>query len=350
MKRLRIGYQGCSPDLSHPGDRRRVVFWASSRGHEIVTDLNEKVDVILLSERADFGAFPKKARGVPIIFDLIDGYLAGGDRTADLFRGISKVLAGQLSGWPQPFTSFVENLCLSSSAVICSSIEQQKTIAPFSKNVHIILDSHQEFPMTHFKGIRGKKVDTKGLIWEGMPATLGGFKDIQPSLLATNLQTRLKINFVTNASYFQVLGKYIPKDTSSLVRKYMGELYNFTHIIPWSVDNLVSTANVSDLAIIPIDLASPLQLLKPENRLLIMWRLGLPCLTSPTPAYVRVADLARSDTICRSKEEWELKLNEILHNADMAESIVKRGQEYIHEFHNSEVILGKWDNAFQSIL
>ena len=76
MKKLRIAYEPFSNDLSHPGDRRRVAFWAERRGHTLTTNLSEKADVIILSERADFGAFALKAPGTPIILDLIDGYLA----------------------------------------------------------------------------------------------------------------------------------------------------------------------------------------------------------------------------------------------------------------------------------
>lgn len=348
MKKLRIGYQALSPDLSHPGDRRRVVFWAKSRGHEIVTDSNEPVDVILLSERADFGAYPKKAAGVPIILDLVDGYLAKENPAKDWFRGASKVLVGQLTGNPKPFTAFVENLCLSASAVICSSPEQQATIAPFSKNVHVILDSHDELPLIPFGG--RKENSAHQILWEGMPATIGGLKQIQSTLTSTQASLGLKMNFVTDVNYFQLLGKFRRRATSSLLKRNLGEMCRHSKIVPWSTENLVAAATNSDIAIIPIKVSSPLQYLKPENRLLIMWRLGLPCLTSPTPAYIRVTNEAGSDTICHSNEEWEMKLRWLLQNADIAEAIVRNGQSYLREFHNSEILLEKWDRAFQSVL
>lgn len=348
MKRLRIGYSPNSPDLSHPGDRRRIVFWAKNRGHKIITDLNEPVDVILLSERADFGVYPKKTAGIPIILDLVDGYLAKENPAKDWFRGTSKVLVGQLTGNPKPFSTFVENLCLNASAVICSSPEQQATIAPFSKNVHAILDSHDELPLIPF-GNRKENLAHQ-ILWEGMPATIGGLKQIQSALTSTQVSLGLKMNFVTDVNYFQLLGKFRRLATSSLLKQNLGETYKHSKIIPWNTENLVAAAMGSDVAIIPIKVSSPLQYLKPENRLLIMWRLGLPCLTSPTPAYIRVANEADSETICHSGEEWEMKLRWILQNRATAEAIVKNGQSYLREFHNSEILLEKWDRAFQSIL
>ena len=50
MKTLRIGYVPNSKKLDAPGDRRRIVFWAKARGHEIVTNLDDKFDVLVLSE------------------------------------------------------------------------------------------------------------------------------------------------------------------------------------------------------------------------------------------------------------------------------------------------------------
>ena len=46
MKKLRIGYVPNSKNLDAPGDRRRIVFWAKARGHEIVTNLDDNFDAI----------------------------------------------------------------------------------------------------------------------------------------------------------------------------------------------------------------------------------------------------------------------------------------------------------------
>ncbi len=348
MKPLRIGYQPLSPDLSQPGDRRRVVFWAKHRGHEIVTDLNEPVDVYLLSEKADFGLFPKKAAGVPVVFDLVDAYLAKENLAKDWLRGVSKVATGQLTGWPKPFTKFVEDLCIGSSAVICSSPEQKETILPYAKNVHVILDSHAELPLMPFSN-KGKLLN-KQLLWEGLPATIGGLTDIASALASANKRYEVDLNCVTNTEYFKFLGKYFHANTSSLLKRKLGAGYQHSKIIPWSIENLVATAQLASCAVIPINITGSLQNLKPENRLLIMWRLGLPCLTSPSPAYIRTSKSAGSDTICFTGEDWERKLTEILENSDLAESIVNNGQKYLQEFHNTDVLLEKWDRVFDSVL
>lgn len=348
VRHLRIGYQPLSPDLSQPGDRRRVVFWAKYRGHKIITNLNEPVDVYLLSEKADFGLFPKKAAGAPVVFDLVDAYLAKENLAKDWVRGVSKIATGQLTGWPKPFTKFVENLCIGSSAVICSSPEQKETILPYAKNVHVILDSHAELPLLPFTN-KGK-VENKQLLWEGLPATIGGLTQIASALDSASERYAIELSCVTNTDYFKFLGKYFHGDTASLLKRRLGAGYQHSKIIPWSIKNLVTAAKLASCAVIPIDLSGPLQNLKPENRLLIMWRLGLPCLTSPSPAYIRSSESAGSDTICFTGEDWEMKMTEILENSDVAESIVKKGQVYLQEFHDTDALLEKWDRVFNSVV
>ncbi len=348
MKPIRIGYQPLSPDLSQPGDRRRVVFWAKHRGHKIITDLNEPVDVYLLSEKADFGLFPRRAAGAPVIFDLVDAYLAKENLAKDWLRGVSKIATGQLTGWPKPFTKFVENLCVGSSAVICSSPEQKEMILPYAKNVHVILDSHDELPLIAFTN-KGK-AENRQLLWEGLPATIGGLAQIASALASANETLEVELNCVTNTDYFKFLGRYFRGDTLLLLKHKLGAGYQHSKIIPWSVENLVATAQKVSCAVIPIDLGSSLQNLKPENRLLIMWRLGLPCLTSPSPAYMRTSNGAGTDTICFTGEDWDKKLTWIFDNSDVAESIVNKGQSYLQEFHNTDLLLEKWDHVFSSVI
>ena len=93
-----------------------------------------------------------------------------------------------------------------------------------------------------------------------------------------------------------------------------------------------------------------MQRLKPENRLLIMWRLGIPCLTSATPAYARVSKAAGTDSICKSTDGWDSKVLQLLTDKDKAKLQVQRGQEYLGKVHNKAILLAKWDEAIWSSL
>ena len=101
---------------------------------------------------------------------------------------------------------------------------------------------------------------------------------------------------------------------------------------------------------IPIDLSVPMQRLKPENRLLIMWRLGLPCLCSPSPAYIRVSDAAGVSSTCENERVWHAKFLNLLDDPVFAHEEIVRGQDYLHMYHNRNTLLNKWDHAIESVI
>ena len=138
MQKLRIGYWPLSQKLNSAGDRRRLIFWAQARGHVIITDLSQKVDVIVASENSDFNSQYFSKKRIPVIFDLVDAYLSPLSPSDDLARGIAKRLSDQISGHIKPFSHHIRDFCLNSSAVICSSIEQEEVIQPYNTNTHVI--------------------------------------------------------------------------------------------------------------------------------------------------------------------------------------------------------------------
>jgi hypothetical protein len=350
MKKLKIGYWPLSRNLNSPGDRRRLVFWAQARGHEIFTDLSQKVDVIVASENSDFNSpyFAKKR--TPVIFDLVDAYLSPLSTYDDLARGIAKRVSGQINGSVKPFSHHIRDFCLNSNAVICSSKEQEEVIQPYNTNTHVILDSHDEIPFIDASRTRIQNTDLHRILWEGQPATIRGVKSISPALLELSKTISLRLDFVTDEKYFRLLNKYFERSTLNLLIKDLAPIADFVNIVPWTSSNLVDCAKGSEIAMIPIDLSVPMQRLKPENRLLIMWRLGLPCLTSPSPAYVRVASHAGVTAACNSLQEWFENFNRLITDPKHAKREILAGQNYIIENHNRAILLNKWDLAFESVV
>jgi hypothetical protein len=155
---------------------------------------------------------------------------------------------------------------------------------------------------------------------------------------------------VTDEKYFRLLNKYLERKTSNLLRRDLKQIANIVNIVPWTPNNLFECAKGSEVAMLPIDLSVPMQRLKPENRLLIMWRLGLPCLTSPSPAYLRVAKSAGVTAVCNSSHEWHENFVQILTDANYAKNEILAGQNYLSENHSQRILLSKWDLAFESVM
>jgi hypothetical protein len=350
MQKLKIGYWPLSQNLDSAGDRRRLIFWAQARGHVVITDLSQNVDVIVASENSDFNSLFFSKKRVPIIFDLVDAYLSPQSPSNDLARGIAKRLSGQISGGLRPFSHHIRDFCLNSNAVICSSIEQAQVIQSYNTNTHVILDSHEEIPFVDVFKARPPDIGRSRILWEGQPATIRGVRSISAVLVELSKTSNLNIDFVTDEKYYRLLNKYFETNTTSLLKKVLAPISEQVNITPWTPKNLVESAKRSDIAMIPIDLSVPMQRLKPENRLLIMWRLGLPCLTSPSPAYVRVGAHTSLTVACNNSQEWIENFDRLLKEPDYSKSIVIAGQNYLRENHNRTVLLNKWDLAFESVM
>ena len=350
MKPLKIGYWPLSSTLTAAGDRRRLLFWAKNRGHDLIIDLTKKVDVIVASENSDFQSPRFTQKEVPVVFDLVDAYLSPLNPWDDMARGLAKKLSGQISGNVKPFSHHVRDFCVTSSAIICSSPEQEVVIEPFNSNTHVILDSHDEIPLIDPKLTRSAGSSGDIILWEGQPATIRGVQQISSILFQLSKNNNLHFDFVTDEKYFQLLGKYFKMDTSRLLKKDLGPIFDQLGITPWTPDNLVTSAKKSAISMIPIDLTVPMQKLKPENRLLIMWRLGLPCLTSTSPAYIRVASKAGVQAVCESPKVWLKNFSNLLSDPSFAYEEVLRGQNYLRENHNRESLLNKWDQVIESVI
>jgi len=350
MRKLKVGYWPLSPTLSSAGDRRRLVFWAQARGHAIVTDLSQNVDVIVASENSDFNSPYFFRKRIPVIFDLVDAYLSPLNSYDDLARGIAKNLSRQVSGGIKPFSHHVRDFCRRSNAVICSSFEQEAVINSHNKNTHVILDSHDEVPFLTPRYPNNEATNERRVLWEGQPATIGGVNQIAPVLSKLSQTNNLQFDFVTDQKYFKYLNRYVERNTLGLLEDDLGKIAKFISIIPWTPSNLVECAQRSTVAMIPIDLSIPMQRLKPENRLLIMWRLGLACLTSPSPAYLRVAQQAGVTAACNNHQEWLENFNRLLNDSDFACDQILRGQSYLRENHNRTILLRKWDLVFESVV
>jgi hypothetical protein len=350
MSKLKIGYWPLSQTLNSAGDRRRLIFWAKARGHTVVTDLSESVDVIVASENSDFNSSYFAQGKIPVIFDLVDAYLSPLNAYDDLARGLAKKLSRQISGGVKPFSYHVRDFCVSSAAVICSSVEQEEVIKGYNTNTHIILDSHGEIPFIDPQHLKAGISNECRILWEGQPATIRGVKQISSVLFQLSETNKLHIDFVTDEKYFQFLNRHIEKTTLSLLKKDLSPIAQLVNIVPWSPDNLVECAKENSVAMIPIDLSVPMQRLKPENRLLIMWRLGLPCLTSPSPAYARVAHQAGVSAVCDNIQDWLDNFNRLLNDPGFAHNEIMSGQNYLRENHNRDILLNKWDLVIESVM
>lgn len=351
MKPLRIGYFPLSISHQAAGDRRRLVYWAKKRGHAVINYPFDNVDLVVVSEAANFSSVYKLENKKPIVFDLIDSYLTPDSLAQDLGRGMIKRITGNISGKEILFSSHVKRMSKYADAVICSSIEQQRIVSLYNNNVHVILDMHEEIPFrSSLKHLKSDKSHERKLFWEGQPGTHAGLSEISIPLQVLSREMEIQLSIITDPEYFSYNNRFLKRDSLIHLQKLLGLSGPNLKVHRWTIENLIWHSQNSQLGVIPLDLSKKMTWMKPENRLLIMWRLGLPCLTSPSPAFSRIEKLLGINLTCATQLQWIDKIRNFLLSPSVSEQQVIVGQEYIREFHSESRLLFKWDTVVQSVL
>jgi len=350
LDKLKIGYVPYSADLSHPGDRRRIGSWSKTRRNDLQLEDPTESDLLVLSAAANFNFWINKSKQ-PVILDLVDGYL--GEEPLflrDLGRNLVRSFKGKSNYSAVTFTRALQNACRKADAVIVASPEQAKDVLPFNSCVHVILDDHSELDAARQERKVSKLKDplSKYIFWEGFGYTIKHFRFLAPSLDNYMSQSGYKLLILTNPNFAR-WGGYLGKiNAEKLIKKWFPKSKNQIEIIPWSIEDVIHYASLSDFAIIPVDTNDKFANLKPENKLLSMWHLGLPTLFSNTFAYKRVADDIGVSEFCIDSSNWQNVFDNL--EVDSLDNTLDKTDEYINKTHTKDILVEKWQKVFETVL
>lgn len=352
---MKVGYVPYAKDLQHPGDRRRLAAWALDQKTELNLASPLDSDVLVLSNAANFGYWLKRAKQ-PVILDLVDGYL--GEHPSfikDVLRNIVRSIRGTSSLRWITYTNHVRVACTQSDAVIVASKEQRDVILRYSNNVYVILDDHSELDSA-FSADGDKQTDPTAtplppnLFWEGFGYTLKHFQVIAKDLDKFLLESGWGMFLVTNEQ-FPRWGGYIGSiRTRNLVEKWFPLSKEAIQIIPWSIENVIKFANLSTLGLIPIDSRDRFAVMKPENKLLSMWHLGLPVLFSNTPSYSRLASDSDQEDACIKDDGWFSALSTFSKSSEDRNRLKRLGMAHISEQHTHDILMSKWGKTLMDVM
>ena len=347
--KLRFAYAPLSKDFSQPGDRWRFCFYASRRGVKYeIADPENNYNVVVLSQGADLSQwhnFPTKKGKV--IFDFVDSYLAipKGD-VRSIIRGPAKFVFRQNRYLHLNYRKLLVAMCRRADAVICATEEQKFDILPFCQNVHVILDFHttvvQKIKADYSRG------EIFNFVWEGLPGNLVTFRSIMNALKQLKNRHKFAIHIITNLERPLGLREVFRIPTMRLVR----DVFDLEDVFlyEWNERMFSAICTSCDLALIPIPLNIPIYAGKPENKLLLFWRMGIPVITSATPAYTRAMDGCGLPMTCRSQEEWIAKLEHYIGDERDRREAGLRGLTYVNECYGEEALLKRWDVLFETLL
>jgi glycosyltransferase involved in cell wall biosynthesis len=347
LTNLSIGYVALSQNYEQPGDKRRFVHYARSRNLTFeIADPSKKYDLVVLSQNADLSVWcGYDIGGAKIVYDFIDSYLAiPKNELKGSLRGLAKFILGKSKYLRLNQRKAIESMCLRSDAVICSTAEQAKDIKPFCNNVHQILDIHSSLHNRTKTDYASSKVFN--IVWEGMADNIYQFNFLKSVFKELEKRHEIALHFVTDLSFFKYSRRFGKTYTKELIEGLCKRVF----LYEWNDIMASEIICSSDLAIIPVDLKNPLVRGKPENKLLLFWRMGVPVITSATPAYERTMKKANLNMTCSHEKEWIEKIEEYIFSQESRHIAGSAGREIANKEYSEDKTLKQWDEAFQSII
>lgn len=340
----RVGYVPYSESFSHPGDCRRFAGYAAFRGLPLeVAQLDEKYDLVVLSERADISMWCDYLHG-KIVYDFIDSYLTipYGDIKGCL-RGTAKFLSRQHARLQFNYWETIRNMCRRSDAVVCATEMQLSQILPYCGNTHVVLDMHDSV-------VNEVKRDYKAgslfkLVWEGQPGNIPQLKMIREVLRDLDEKYEIELHLVTDLIGYRFLSNVWEMSSTKAAQK----IFDRVIVHEWNKETCAKIISQCDLAVIPIDLLDPFVTGKPENKLLLLWRMGMPVVTSATPAYVRAMGEAGLSLACKDGAEWRNVIEKLMLNEDARRVAGRKGMEFVSRTHGKKQLVERWDGVFRTI-
>lgn len=342
----RIGYVPHDETLLRPADRRRFVYYANRRGLKFeIARPDQNYDVVIASLAADVTTWAAYKRG-KLIFDFVDAYFEIPRTDAkSILRGLAKFATRETRRLALDYNAALQAMCRRADAVVCSTEAQQVKVAQLCPNVHRILDFHGTVAIQ--RKVDYSLGDTVNLAWEGLPDTLHFLKSIQGTLARLRKEHKVDLHVMTAPSYGRFMrGRYMKRPILPEVQA----IFPGAYLYAWHERIVARIATACDIAIIPIPLEDPFARSKPENKLLYFWRIGMPTITSATPAYCGAMQLAGIQGTCSTEREWYDLLSAYIASEQIRRDAGERGFAAASKYYDEETSLARWDKVLESVL
>jgi len=299
-----IGYLPYTYKLSSPGDRRRFVWFCKEKkiNYEIA-NLKKRYQIIYavygnnLSQLLEYKkVFPK----TKIIFEIVDAYLEEKNFLIIYSRGLIRFLLGKEKILYLNYNNLLRKIISISEVVVCSTNYQKSYLKNLNKNTVISLDYIED----DFSKIIAKvkpQTNKIHIFWEGKIYSLKHLKILNN--FSRKLREKIHIHILTDLSAEIIPNLYHLK-AKNISRSFR---FSFT-IYQWDKKLVKKISNLCQMGIIPILENDKVAQSKPENKLILMWTLGLPVFTSPTKAYSFAMGKLNKKYICKDIKSWEKNL------------------------------------------
>lgn len=353
MKRLYYSGGGIKCNSNHPAIKRRFARFARTNNYALHNWENNETDeggIVLVAQSADLTTWKRRRdKQVKIIFEANDPYVLDHSKSIkSLLRGAFKFLTRRHRYLEFNFKNTVKELCSTVDAVVVGHHMVYDMLKPLMPNIHLIPDYSVDLTL---KKKENFELNTNGeihIFWEGLGSSYLPFEDIN-RIFKSLKKYKFVFHFVTDLSFHAIADKYDKKYVFEVAKAKAPDMYQSFRFYQWSEFSYNNIGVLCDFAIIPLPFDNSMNYYKPENKLIQMWRMGLPTITSAIPSYKRAFDGAGLSEYCFNDDEWRAKIINFAENLEDRKRNSEMGIAFVEKYYSNEVIDELWQNVIDSV-
>lgn len=348
---LTYAYVGGTKGWQHPVDQRRFPRYCRLAGISLEDiDWKRMADVLVVTQRADLTYCSRlKKTQCKIIFDANDGYLIPKKQHVyEHGRGLMKFLLRQHKYPEMHYEATYLRMCERADAVVCSHHLQAAFLKNYCENVHLITDFAPNTPLKRKDDFSIN--NTINIFWEGLGSSkYMPFEELERIFGAFPDRSIYKFHMFTDIEFKRVADRLFKTSVMDECRKKAPRLANQFYFYQWNERMFSEVATKCDLAVIPIPLDNTFAMYKPENKLILMWRMGIPTIVSATPSYAEAMSKVSLNLACSTDAEWKEKINILLSSEALRRTAGEEGYCQARIGYGEQSLCTKWDNVLSSL-
>jgi glycosyltransferase involved in cell wall biosynthesis len=341
---MRIGYAPYDASLEAPGDRRRFVAWAEDRGvvFEVVDRPRPGIDLAVVCTAADLMRWRDAPLGMKVIYDITDDYLALPDAGArNRGRGVAKFVSGELSRPTLHYRDLMVQMCRRADIVVVTSEDQRVHVKQLAghRDVRIILDCYRADEVDRKRDYA--RAGTPRLVWEGLPVNVHTLALLHEAIAELPSALRPEVHAVTQRTFRPYARRFGRRSARAVAERALPGVD--VVLQPWELGKVADAITACDVAVIPLPLDDSFAQSKSAQKLVSLWAMGMPVVTSATPAYEEAMRAAGLDLACRTTDDWKRALTNLLSDEDARRAAAQAGRAYVERHASREIMLARWD-------
>ena len=339
-------------DSKHPSIKRRFSTFSRRKELKLWDWKNGSSDkgLVLVSQSSDLTYWKRfYSDKIVVVFESNDPYLLDKTRSVkQLFRGLFKYITRAHRYLEIDFKKTVRDLCSRADAVVVGHHMVYEMLKSSIPNIHLIPDYSVALTSRQKGDYNLSDNGEINIFWEGLGSSFLPFEEIN-RIFKPLIGYNFVFHFVTDLSFYAISDMYQKKYVFEVAKKMAPDFYKSFRFYQWSEFSFSNIGTMCDFGIIPLPFNNGINYYKPENKLVQMWRLGLPTITSAIPSYKKLNNESELKDCCYDDYEWRKCILRFIENKSQRERNARIGMGYVNLHYSDQVIDSKWQKVLDSL-